>query len=151
MSWMFHCGAEFTDGEIDLIPIRLSPPAGELGFGPERNWRITLHGKRREIGRLSFRGGESRATSYFGHIGYHIDPPWRGRHYAARACRLIGDLIVRSGKSSVVITCGADHLPSPQTCESLGRLREWETDVPLWLQEKYDISARKERYIWIPG
>lgn len=144
----FRHGPEFTDGEIDLYPIHLSPPAQELGFGRESNWRITLHESRRSIGRITYRPGESEAVYYFGHIGYHIDPPWRGHHYAEKACRLIRDEIRRSGKSSVVITCDPDNLPSRKTCLALGCL--WESEVPVeaWLQEKYEISPRKDRFIW---
>ena len=150
MKWVFQ-RPEYSDGTIDLIPLRLPPAEKELGFGRERTWRITEHGSRKEIGRISYRPGESAALYYFGHIGYHIDPPWRGHHYAARACRLIGQEIRRSGKSSVIITTDPDNRASRKTCEALGCL--WESEVPVdpYLQEKYDISPRKERYIWRVG
>ena len=75
MKWFFSPKVEFTDGEID---------------------RIAEHGNRQEIGRISYRPGESAAIYYFGHIGYHIDPQWRGNHYAEKACRLIKDEIYRN-------------------------------------------------------
>ena len=144
-----HRKPEFTDGEIDLYPAKVFPASRELGFGEERVWKITEHGKRQEIGRISFRNGESRGIYFYGHIGYHIDPPWRGRHYAAKACRLIRDEIRQSGKSTVVITCDPDNLASRKTCLALGCL--WESEVPVDrdLQEKFEISSRKERYLWI--
>lgn len=149
MKWFFSPKVEFTDGKIDLIPLHLSPPEKELGFGQEKNWRIAEHGNRQEIGRISYRPGESAAIYYFGHIGYHIDPQWRGNHYAEKACRLIKDEIYRSGKNCVVITCDPDNAASRKTCIALGCL--WESEVPVdeYLQEKYDISPRKERYLWI--
>ena len=134
----FCCGAESE-----------APPERELGFGHERVWRITEHGKRKEIGRISYRDGESLGVYYYGHIGYHVDAPWRGHHYARLACELIKEEIRRGGKSSVVITCDPDNGPSRQTCIRLGCLFEGETDVPEDLQKKYDISARKCRYIWL--
>ena len=85
--------AEFTDGVIDLLPARFTPPDPAMGFGRERIWKITLHNRRDEIGEISYRNGESRCVYYFGHIGYHIDPPYRGHHYALRACRLLQDTI----------------------------------------------------------
>ena len=150
MSWLFP-RPEYSDGQIDLIPIRVSPAEKELGFGRERLWRITRHGSRREIGQISYRSGESAAVYYYGHIGYHIDPPFRGHHYAARACRLIEQEILRSGKSSVIITTDPENRASRKTCEALGCL--WESEVPVdpYLQKKYDISPRKERYIWRVG
>lgn len=149
MNWLFRHKPDYSDGEIDLIPIYLRPAEKELGFGKERNWQITQHGRRQEIGRISYRPGESAAIYYFGHIGYHIDPPWRGNHYAEKACKLIKNEIQRSGKSSVIITCDPDNEPSRKTCKALGCLWESEVSVDPYLQDKYEISSCKERYIWI--
>ena len=139
---------EFTDGIIDLVPIRVSPPDPDLEFGNERVWRITLHRSRREIGRISYRDGESRCVYYFGHIGYHINPPWRGNHFARRACSLLRQTVFLSGKTSVVITCDPDNTPSRITCEHLGCIPEGIVAVPEDLQQKYDLNHTKCRYIW---
>ena len=140
--------AEYTDGVIDLIPVHFTPPDPAMGFGREQIWRITLHNNRGEIGQISYRDGESRCIYYFGHIGYHIDPPWRGNHYARRACLLLKDEIIRGGKRSVVITCDPDNMPSRRTCIGLGCLWEGITDVPGDVRAKYEISPIKCRYIW---
>ena len=84
-----HNRPEYSDGVIDLIPMHIGVPNRELGFGHEQVWKITLHNERQEIGQISYRDGESRCVYYYGHIGYHIDPPYRGQHFAYRACRLI--------------------------------------------------------------
>ena len=140
--------AEYTDGEIDLIPIHIDPPNPELRFGHEQIWRITMHNNRKEIGQISYRDGESRCVYYYGHIGYHIDPPYRGKHFAYKACLLIRNEIRLSGKTSVVITCDPDNQASRKTCERLRCLLEGETPVPEDLQQKYELSAVKCRYIW---
>jgi predicted acetyltransferase len=146
---IFHRNrAEYTDGVIDLVPVHFTPPDPAMGFGREQIWRITLHNQRGEIGQISYRDGESRCIYYFGHIGYHIDEPFRGHHYARRACRLLKREILAAGKNSVVITCDPDNLPSRKTCIHLGCLWEGDTDVPPDLRKKYDISARKCRYVW---
>ena len=146
---IFHRNrAEYTDGVIDLVPIHFTPPDPSMGFGREQIWRITLHNSRGEIGQISYRDGESRCIYYFGHIGYHIDPPYRGHHYAWRACRLIRDEILMSGKTSVIITCDPDNEASRKTCERLNCLLEGISSVPRDLQEKYDLSSMKCRYIW---
>jgi len=146
---IFHRNrVEYTDGVIDLVPVHFTPPDPAMGFGREQIWRITLHNSRGEIGQISYRNGESRCIYYFGHIGYHIDEPYRGHHYARRACQLLRKEILLGGKNSAVITCDPDNGPSRQTCIRLGCLFEGETDVPEDLQKKYDISARKCRYIW---
>ena len=76
----------FTDGVIDLVPIRLYPPDSAMGFGECYDYIIAPHGVSREAGRISLRLGESPCVYYFGHIGYHVDPPYRGKRYARRAC-----------------------------------------------------------------
>ena len=139
---------EYTDGVIDLIPMHFTPPSPSLGFGHEQIWRITLHDRRREIGQISYRDGESPCVYYYGHIGYHIDAAWRGNHYAARACELIRPEIVRSGKNSVVITCDPDNGPSRKTCERLGCVYECTVRVPEAILEKHEIGPVKRRYIW---
>ena len=150
MNWVFQ-RPEYSDGTIDLIPLRLPPAEKELGFGRERTWRITEHGSRKEIGRISYRPGESAALYYFGLIGYHIDPPWRGHHYAMRACRLIEGEIRRGGKSSVVITCDPDNEASRKTIEGLGAIWESRVTVDPGLRSRFEISKVKERYIWVLG
>lgn len=138
----------FTDGAIDLIPIPLYPPDEEMGFGDVYDFIIAPHGKRREMGRISVRMGESPCVYYFGHIGYHIDPPYRGHHYARLACELIRPIYESAGKRSVVITCDPDNLPSRKTCEGLGCTLERIVDVPASIRDRWEISEVKCRYIW---
>lgn len=146
---LFHrYRAEYTDGVIDLIPLHIGPPDKGLGFGHEQVWRITLHDERAEIGQISYRDGESRCVYYYGHIGYHIDEPYRGNHYAWRACRLIRTEILLSGKTSAVITCDPDNEASRKTCIKLGCLFERTASVPEDIYRKYEINRTKCRYIW---
>ena len=49
---------------------------------------------------------------FTGHIGYHVYPPARGRHFAERACRMLTPLIRFHQISPVWITCNPDNLPS---------------------------------------
>ena len=146
---LFHrFRAEYTDGVIDLIPVRCYPPDRELGFGLCYDYIIAPHGKRREAGRIALQLGESPGVYYFGHIGYHVDPPYRGNHYALRACRLLRGLMQLHGKESVVITTDPDNWPSRRTCEGLGCELERIVDVPVQMQRRWEISAVKCRYIW---
>ncbi len=137
-----------TDGVIDLIPVREYPADEEMGFGREYTWIIAPHGKRREMGRINLRLGESPCVYSFGHIGYHVDPPYRGHRYAELACRLIAPVIRREGKTSVVITCDPDNWPSRKTCEALGCALERTIRVPQWIRDSWSISEVKCRYIW---
>ena len=140
--------ADFTDGVIDLVPTWLVPPDEDMGFGDCWDYIIAPHDVRREAGRISLRLGESPCVYYFGHIGYHVDEPYRGQHYARRACELLRPLIVAAGKSSVVITCDPDNIPSRRTCEGLGCMLERIVDVPRAISSRWEISDVKCRYIW---
>jgi tagatose 1,6-diphosphate aldolase len=146
--WFRRWKADFSDGVIDLIPLNLYPPEPEMGFGTNYDYMIVEHGQRKEAGRISLRLGESDCVYYFGHIGYHVDPPFRGHHYARRACELLRPLILIHGKESVVITCDPDNIPSRRTIEGLGCELERIVDVPLSMQRRWEISAVKCRYIW---
>ncbi|MBR6030024.1 MAG: GNAT family N-acetyltransferase [Clostridia bacterium] len=138
----------YSDGVIDLYPVWHSLAGEEPEFGDVYDYVITERGRTREIGRVEARLGESECLYYFGHVGYHIDPPWRGHHYAARACRLIAGVFRRAGFTSVVITCDPDNTASRRTCESLGCERERTVAVPARVRNRWEISAEKHRYIW---
>ena len=142
----FH--PELSDGVIDLVPIRLYPPDSDMGFGECYDYIIAPHGQSREAGRISLRLGESPCVYYFGHIGYHVDPPYRGHRYAQRACALLAPLMRSRGKSSVVITTDPDNIPSRRTCAGLGCEMERIVDVPREIRRRWEISPVKCRYIW---
>lgn len=137
----------YTDGVIDLVPIRLYPPDSDMGFGECYDYIIAPHGVSREAGRISLRLGESPCVYYFGHIGYHVDPPYRGKRFAQRACALLKPLMLERGKKSVVITTDPDNIPSRRTCEGLGCEMERIVDVPREIRSRWEISAVKCRYI----
>jgi predicted acetyltransferase len=57
---------------------------------------------------------------YYGHIGYHVYPAHRGRHFAERAVRLLLPLARQHGINPLWITCNPDNGPSFRTCQRLG-------------------------------
>ena len=148
MLWRWWMRPEYSDGVIDLIPISLYPPETEMGFGEVLDFIIAPHGVRREAGRISVRMGESECVYYFGHIGYHVDPPYRGHRFAQRACALLAPVMLAAGKRSVVITTDPDNIPSRKTCEGLGCVLENTVPVPPHIYERWEISHEKCRYIW---
>ena len=107
----------------------------------------------RESGRISgeiaLRLGEGASLFYLGHIGYHIDPPFRGKHEALHACRLCLPVFREMEMRSFVITTDDDNIPSIRTCERLGCVLESVVDVPAWCMTEYGISARKRRYVFV--
>ncbi|HEY4328380.1 MAG TPA: GNAT family N-acetyltransferase [Phycisphaerae bacterium] len=72
-------------------------------------------------GSISLRIGHSlNLDRYLGHIGYHVLPPARGRHFAERACRLILPIARAHGHEHLWITCNPENAASRRTCERLG-------------------------------
>ncbi len=138
-----------SDGVVDLLEIDPGPADERLKFGEEHCFVIMPHGKRKEAGRIGIRLGESEPIFYFGHIGYHVDPPWRGNHFAARACKLVLPYARLAGKRSLVITADPDNWPSRKTCERIGCQLESIVPVPKYMQQRWQISAVKCRYIWM--
>ena len=103
------------------------PADPSKGWLPQYNFWMRLHDLAhraapvRIAGGISLRAGTNESVElYYGHIGYHVYPPARGRHYAERACRLLLPLCRRHGVRTLWITCNPDNAASRRTCERLG-------------------------------
>jgi tagatose 1,6-diphosphate aldolase len=76
---------------------------------------------RTTVGSIELRVGHTEEVDgWLGHIGYGVDPAYRGQRYAARSCRLLLPLACRHGLNPLWITCDPDNLASRRTCEILG-------------------------------
>ena len=112
------------DGEIRLILDRAT------GEDPVRQWVPAYHfficdrqGNR--MGVCDLRIGYNERLYYGGHIGYRVFEPYRGHHYAAKACRLLFALARKHGMAYLYITCNPENTASRRTCETLqGELLE---------------------------
>ncbi len=72
-------------------------------------------------GSISLRIGHStNLDCYLGHIGYHVLPAARGRHFAERATRMLLPIARAHGHKCLWITCNPDNYASRRTCERLG-------------------------------
>lgn len=147
-----HCGrrrqALFADELILLVPREYYGHLSSLDGGKSLIFDIVDAQTLRVAGEIALRTGDCRAMFYLGHIGYHVDPPYRGRNFALRACSLCLPLLAELGHSSFVITTDEDNLPSIRTCEKLGCLLETTVNVPVWCMAEFGISAVKRRYIY---
>jgi len=137
----------YSDGVIDLYPMMTSDDP-ELSIRINYVFRICPSGSRKEAGQISLRMGEGEGIYYFGHIGYHVDPPYRGHGYAQRACLLLAPLCRALDCRSLVITTDVDNAPSRRICENLNCVLESITPVPIRMQNRFQLSAAKCRYIW---
>jgi len=71
-------------------------------------------------GSISLRIGHNvNLDRYLGHIGYHVLPPARGRHFAERAARLLLPIARAHGHRILWITVNPDNAGSRRTCDRL--------------------------------
>ena len=107
------------DGEIQLVLTGKSEADPAKGWLPAWYFAICAPDGTR-MGACVLRVGRNENTYYGGSIGYTVEPPYRGRHYAGKACRLLFGLARRQGMEELVITCNPDNRASRRTCEWLG-------------------------------
>ena len=116
-----------------LVDFLAASPLGRQQADPSKGWvpqynlwmrlrdRPFRRAPVRIAGGISLRIGTTGPIEmYYGHIGYHVYPPARGRHFAERACRLLLPLCRRHGMRTLWITCNPDNAASRRTCERLG-------------------------------
>ena len=109
---------------VPAYPFRMQSPAGEY------------------MGRIRLRvGWNDDIVRYAGHVGYAVEPTFRGHHYAERACRMIIPVARHHGMQHLWITCQPDNLASRRTLERLGAECVGVVDVPA----EYPLDAGSVR------
>jgi len=112
-------------------------------------WRDPVTRRFRMAGSIGVRiGNTPEIELYSGHIGYHVYPTARGRHFAERACRLVVPIMKFHGLSPVWITCNPDNLASRRTCERLGTRYVDTVDLPFTHAFYARGERQKCRYRW---
>jgi tagatose 1,6-diphosphate aldolase len=111
-----------VDGELSLELIRKSPADPVRGFVPSYDFAMRHARDPKQLaGLINFRAGSTYALEmYGGHFGYGVEAPFRGRHFAERACRLLLPLARRHDLTLLWITCNPENIASRRTCERLG-------------------------------
>ena len=139
-----------ADTEIEL---RL---AREVSANPEKEWLCALHfnivhiESQDTIGTIDIRLGYTLSlVRYGGHLGYRINPDWRGRHYAGKACKLLIPVALSHGMDVLWITCNPDNWASRKTCEWIGATLVEIVDLPPENDQYQDGERQKCRYRWI--
>lgn len=138
----------FQNGEFALRPREHAHRVSQLDGACSLIFDIVEQSSGKVAGEIALRIGEGEALYYLGHIGYHIDPPFRGHGGALQACRMCLPIIRDMGMRSFVITTDEDNYPSIRTCEKLGCILESTVDVPAWCRAEFTLSNRKRRYVF---
>lgn len=135
-----------SDLKTDEFCLRLNHTCGEQ---PEKQWLPTYYfdiclpdGK--GIGTCDLRIGHNAKTYIGGNIGYRINEPFRGHHFAGKACRLLFRLAEKHGMDHLFITCQPDNAASEKTCLFAGGKFVGETDIPED-NEMYQKGKRRVR------
>ncbi len=125
--------------EIKLLLEKAVDGDDEKGWVPAYHFAIcNLDGTK--MGACDLRIGHNDNLYYGGNIGYRIDEPYRGHHYAGKACLLLFELAKRHELGYIIITCNPDNYASRRTCEYAGG----ELLEIAQLPEENDMRARGE-------
>jgi tagatose 1,6-diphosphate aldolase len=121
--FVFLHPGNLTDGCLRLILLMTEITHDAFWTTPTPTYRFEIQkaesGER--VGRINLRVGDWHVlTQYTGNIGYAIDEPHRGHHYAECACRLLLPFAALNKMPIVWITCAPDNLASRRTLERLG-------------------------------
>ena len=126
---MFFDASNLRSEEIYLRLNKTAEADLEKGWSPYYDFTICLPGGT-EAGHCSFRVGYNERLYYGGHIGYTVFEPFRGRHYAGKACLLLFRLARMHGMQYIYITCTPENIASKKTCEYVGGVLEAVVDLP---------------------
>jgi tagatose 1,6-diphosphate aldolase len=131
------------DGELvlHLVDRTLVQPSRE----PADRFEMRVRGEKVGSATLRIAGGDYYER-YAGQIGYGVELPYRGRHYAARSCRLLFEVARRHGLSQLWITCNPENVASRRTCELVGGELVEIVDVPPTLDLYREGDRQKCRY-----
>jgi predicted acetyltransferase len=118
-------GAVFFDG-FDFIPgpvvsLKIFEKHSQEGKGLPFYWySIVMTKTLKEVGKVSLKIGAGLQAYWGGNIGYEVDEPFRGHHYAYEAVRLLFPLARLHGMTSLYFSCDEDNCASFKTIEKLG-------------------------------
>ena len=148
LDWLFHRNTRICGPVVDLVEEQVEKGDAWNQYVPSFLYGIYLHDSPRRIGNCDLRVGKNEELYYAGNIGYHIDPCYRGHHYALEACRLLFELAEEKGMQELIITCSPENLPSKKTLEALPGSYVETVPVPPyhWLYQRGEKTKRIYRY-----
>lgn len=117
----FFDPGELIERELSLHLVETYKGNAQIGWAPAYRFELRIDQGLRTVGHITLRLSHSPDIERFvGHIGYDVEPAYRGHRYAARACKLLLPLAARHGLNPLWITCNPDNVPSRRTCERMG-------------------------------
>ena len=134
--------SDLRSDEIFLRLERLCEAQPEKRWVPAYYFAICLTDGTK-IGQCDLRIGHNDKLYVGGNIGYGIDEPYRGHHYAAKACELLFLQARKHDLGYVIITCVPTNDASARTCELAGGTYLETIDIP----EDNEMYAEGKRQV----
>lgn len=139
---MFLNTSDLKDQEIYLSLYKTADGNRDKGYVPAYYFDIVRRNDDITMGKCDLRIGYNENIKYGGNIGYEVFEPFRGNHYAAKACKLLFLLAKKHNMKEVFITCSPGNMASRRTCELSGGVLIDTLDVPNW-HEMYGMGRRQ--------
>ena len=109
----------FIDG--DIVSLRLLETIEGNGDElPFYWWSIMENATGANIGKISLRLGHNYHSYWNGDVGYEVDEPYRGNHYAAIALKLVLPIAKAHGMDHLFVSCDENNAASYRTIERCG-------------------------------
>ena len=138
---MFYETDDLRDREIFLRLTQTKEGLPEKRWLPAYYFDICLPDGTK-VGYCDLRIGHNDKTYIGGNIGYGVDAPYRGHHYAAKACALLFRQARKHGMDHLFITCVPGNAASSRTCVLAGGQYVETADIPTD-NEMYAEGKRK--------
>ena len=140
----FYPTEDLRDGEIMLRLTKTCDAQPEKRWVPAYYFDICLLDGTK-IGYCDLRIGHNEKSYIGGNIGYGIDEPWRGHHYAAKACALLFRQARKHGMDYLIITCVPENAASSRTCQLAGGQYSETAAIP----EDNEMYAEGKRWVMV--
>ena len=109
----------FIDG--DIVSLRLLETIEGNGDElPFYWWSIVEKTTGACVGKISLRLGHNYHSYWNGNVGYEVDEPYRGNHYAAIALKLVLPIAKAHGMDHLFVSCDENNAASYRTIERCG-------------------------------
>ena len=135
------------DDDLELVLVERATGDPTRQRVPAYRFEMRHPGSRAALGAIDLRVGDvPHLVLYGGHIGYRVDAAHRGRHYAARAVRLLVPLARAHGMRTLWSTCNPENTASRRTCELAGAVYVETVELPPDSDMYLSGDRRKCRY-----
>ena len=140
---MFFTDIDLHDDEIKLVLRETKEAIPERKHVPVYCFDIALLDDT-VVGTISLKIWHTPVIWFAGNIGYEVYEPYRGHHYAAKACRLLYPLAIRHNLDYLIITCNVSNVASERSIQLAGGMFISEEDVPQDY-EQYQRGSKRVR------